>query len=259
MELSLYHDHARLEQSHWWFVARRAIIGEVLTRHLPDAPDRRILDAGCGTGGMLPMLSRLGHVEGLEAEPSAVAHCREAFADFEVRQGGIPVDVPSGGVFDVVTAFDVIEHIADDIGALEAFGAALRPNGVVVVTVPALPWLWSDHDRVNGHERRYTRQTLSCAFTRSGFNVRHMSYFNTFLLPSVAAARCVQRLRKTRAQPRSDFTMPSPAINQALTRTMAAEAQLVAGRGLPVGVSLIAVAEPTGGGAVTPATGSSPP
>jgi SAM-dependent methyltransferase len=243
MDASLYEEHARFERDHWWFVGRRAIVEHVLRERLPAAADRRILDAGCGTGGMLPMLAGLGHVEALESEPVAVAHCKEAFG-FEVTLGRIPDDVPTDRSFDLVTAFDVIEHIDDDRAAVEALRRALRPGGVLAVTVPALPWLWSAHDEVNDHKRRYTRATLLDLLARCDLRVTHTSYFNTALLPVVAGARLTQRVRP-RATPRSDITMPSPRVNAALTSVFAAERRLVASRGLPLGASLLALATPT--------------
>lgn len=242
MQRELYEEHALLERDQWWFVARRAIIEAVLTRHLPIATDRQILDVGCGTGGMLPMLARFGHVSGIEGDAAAVEHCQEVFTEFEVRQGEIPTDVPSAGTLDVVTAFDVIEHIEDDLVALQSLRAAVRPGGAVVVTVPALSWLWSDHDVVNGHQRRYSRRRLMDVIRRADLDLAHVSYFNTVLLPTVAVARMAQRLRQPAVTPHSDFTMPGAWLNRVLTRTMASERSLVCRRGLPIGVSLVAVA-----------------
>ena len=241
MEREVYDEHASLEHDHWWFVGRRAIVDAVLTRHLPPVADRQILDVGCGTGGMLPLLSTFGLVRGIEAEPLAVEHCRSAFGQFEVRLGSIPSEVPADGSIDVVTAFDVIEHIEDDLAALRSFREALGPEGAVVVTVPALGWLWSDHDVVNGHQRRYTRRRLIDVAQRAGFLVEHVSYFNTALLPIVAAARLAHRLRTRPVAPHSDFTMPPAWANSALTRVMGSERGIVSRTGLPVGVSLIAV------------------
>lgn len=238
----VYEEHADLERDHWWFVARRAIIESVLNRHLPPAAERRVLDVGCGTGGMLPMLARFGTVAGLEGEPLAVAHCQEAFSAFEVRQGEIPGDVPTDGSFDLVTSFDVIEHIPDDVAALQSLCAAVRPGGTVALTVPALAWLWSDHDVVNGHQRRYTRRSLVALVDRVGLDLVHVSYFNTVLLPTVAVARLAQRLRRRAVEPHSDFTMPSPLLNRVLTAAMRSERRVVARPGLPIGVSLVAVA-----------------
>jgi SAM-dependent methyltransferase len=242
MELEVYEEHALLERDQWWFVARRAILQRVLERRLPVASERRILDVGCGTGGMLPMLARFGTVSGIEGEPTAVEHCLATFGDFDVHRGDIPGDVPGDASFDVVTAFDVIEHIDDDLVALESIRAALRPGGTAVVTVPALAWLWSDHDVVNGHRRRYTRGRLISVMRAAGLDPIHVSYFNTLLLPTVAAARLAQRLRRRAVEPHSDFTMPSQLVNRVLTRIMASERSIVARAGLPIGVSLVAVA-----------------
>lgn len=245
MDAALYDEHARYERHHWWFLGRRAIVEHLLRRFLPpqDRP-RRILDVGCGTGGMFPLLRRFGTVEGVESEPVAVARCRDAFG-FDARLGRIPDDVPADGSFDVACAFDVIEHIDDDLAACIALRDAVRPGGTVVVTVPAMPSLWSDHDDRNGHKRRYTRSALLEVIGRAGLRVEHASYFNTALLPAVAGARLAQRVRPP-ASPRSDFTMPSPTVNRLLTRVFASERAAVAGPGLPLGVSLAAVATRTG-------------
>lgn len=242
MDQALYEEHARLEQDHWWFVGRRAIVSAVLERHLPAAAGRRILDVGCGTGGMLPMLSRFGTVSGLEHEPLAVDHCHATFPSFPVELGGIPDQVPTNGALDVVTAFDVIEHIDDDHAAAASLRDAVRRGGAVVVTVPALQALWSDHDVVNGHKRRYDRSGLAALLRGADLELAHLSYFNTALLSAVAAARLAQRVRRSPGRPESDFSMPAESTNRMLTWVFSSESRVVAGRGLPLGVSLIAVA-----------------
>lgn len=243
MDRSLYEEHAALERDQWWFVSRRAIILRVLRAHLGVQEDRRILDVGCGAGGMLPMLAELGTVEGIEPDAESVEHAHEAFPGFSVRRGVVPDDIPDDGRFDLVTAFDVIEHIEDDLGAVVAMRHAVRDDGTVVVTVPALPWLWSEHDELNGHHRRYTEAALRSVLTRAGLSVRHVSHFNTALLPAVAGARLLQRLRPAPATASSDLSMPPAPVNRLLRRIMSSEAPLAARRGLPIGVSLIAVAD----------------
>ncbi|MEO7573745.1 MAG: class I SAM-dependent methyltransferase [Acidimicrobiales bacterium] len=242
MDRAVYEEHAQLESDHWWFVGRRDILESVLTRYLPTSGADRILDVGCGTGGMLPMLAQFGTVEGMEGEPLAVEHCQATYRGFDVRVGQIPADVPADGTFDLVTAFDVIEHLDDDVGALRALRSAVRPGGTVAVTVPALQWLWSDHDTVNGHRRRYTRRRLREALDAADLDVVHVSYFNMVLLPIVATARLAQRVRGPVVAPSSDFSMPSPRLNRLLTGVLRWERSMVAARGLPVGVSLVAVA-----------------
>jgi 2-polyprenyl-3-methyl-5-hydroxy-6-metoxy-1,4-benzoquinol methylase len=242
MDRALYEEHAQLEADHWWFVGRRAIIGAVLARQLPSRQGNTILDVGCGSGGMLPLLAELGSVTGLEGDEQAVEHARETFSAWRVQLGRIPEDVPAAGALDVVTAFDVIEHLDDDVGALAALRAAVRPGGSVVVTVPALPWLWSDHDRASHHRRRYTRRRLVEALRAADLRVAHVSYFNTLLFPAVAGARLAQRARRGPVESHSDFTMPSPWLNGLLAQVLRSERGAVARWGLPIGVSLIAVA-----------------
>lgn len=245
MDPSLYQEHAELEADHWWFVARRAIVREVLEEYVGvGGVERRILDVGCGTGGMLPLLARYGDVAGVEAEPSAVEQCRATFPEFPVRLGSLPSGVVGHGTYDLVTAFDVIEHIEDDRGALQSLAGVVEPGGILLVTVPALAWLWSDHDVLNGHHRRYDKKRLVDALQGAGLTVLHVSYFNTILLPVVAVARLAQRLRPAKAASHltSDFSMPASPVNRVLTWVMGAEKGLVARRSLPLGVSLIAVA-----------------
>ncbi|MEE9415467.1 MAG: class I SAM-dependent methyltransferase [Acidimicrobiales bacterium] len=242
MDPLLYDAHEHYERDHWWFVGRRSIIEHVIDARLDQPTGLQILDVGCGTGGMLPMLSRFGSVSGLEFETSAVARCRRNYPDFEVTQGEVPFDVPADGSFDLVTSFDVIEHLDDDAKAVRSFAEAVRPGGRVVVTVPAYLWLWSDHDDLNGHRRRYTAGKLAAVLEAEDLVVEHVSYFNSWLLPVVAAARVGSRLaRVSKAKP-SEFAVPSSAVNQALTRLFASERHLVASSGLPAGVSLLAIA-----------------
>jgi SAM-dependent methyltransferase len=238
----IYEQHAALERDHWWFVSRREILRRLLSENLPPSADRRILDVGCGTGGMLPMLSHFGDVSGLDSDPEAVAACHERFPSYAVSRAEIPKDMPGDSSFDLVSAFDVIEHIADDLGAVRSLRDATRPGGQVVITVPAHAWLWSRHDVANGHHRRYGRSRLADLVGAAGLELSHLSSFNTALLPLIGAIRLSRRLRRQPSGTGSDFTMPPPRLNAALTRLMSAEAPLVARRGLPTGVSLVALA-----------------
>lgn len=243
MDAAVYRAHAELERDHWWFVGRRAVVGDVIEHHV-GARIGRILDVGCGTGGMLPLLARFGGVTGLEPEPFAVDHARGQPVEAEVVLGRVPEDVPPTGDYDLVTAFDVIEHLADDVGALRAMAAAARPGGSVLVTVPAVPWLWSEHDVANGHFRRYRRSDLARVLKEAGLEVRHLSSFNAVLFAPIAAVRLAGRLRRKDRPGRSDFDMgiPPRPVNRGLALALGGERRLVSRRGLPIGVSLIAVA-----------------
>lgn len=196
MDPSLYRAFYEAEERHWWFVGRRAVIDGFLARSLgaaagapagrggvgegaPGAP-RRILDVGCGTGGMLPLLARYGQVTGVDSEPLALDYCRRrGFSDVHLQ-----VDFEPRPVFDLVTLFDVLEHVGDEPAFLEQVARNLGPDGRLAVTVPAFRFLWSGHDDLNQHRRRYTRGMLVGLLARCGFQVSRASYFNTLLFPA---------------------------------------------------------------------------
>ena len=243
MDAAVYRAHAELEREHWWFVGRRAVVSDVIERHVGTRIGR-ILDVGCGTGGMLPLLGRFGGVTGVEPEPFAVEHARRQPVEAEVILGRVPENVPPTADYDLVTAFDVIEHLEDDVSGLRAMVSAARPGASLVLTVPALPWLWSEHDVANGHFRRYRRSDLARVLNEAGLELCHLSSFNAVLFAPIAAVRLAGRLGRNERPGRSDFDMglPPRPVNRALARLLGGERRLVSGRGLPIGVSLIAVA-----------------
>jgi SAM-dependent methyltransferase len=240
----LYDQFADIGDRHWWFGARRQIIGAVLRDVLPADPERNLLDVGCGTGTMLGMLSAFGSVHGLEMSPEAIEACRVTYGDaVDVRQGSVPDDVPSDASFEVVAAFDVIEHLDDDASALQALREATRPGGLLVVTVPAFMFLWGQQDELSHHRRRYRRGELRDAIEDAGFVIDRMTYFNTWLFPLVAAIRVTRRLLPGRNRPPgSDFDMSSRGVDRVLERVFASERHLLRRVSFPFGVSLLALA-----------------
>jgi SAM-dependent methyltransferase len=232
MQEHVYRQLFELEDDHWWFRGRRAVIHAMLSRiSLPSEP--RILDAGCGTGRNLTEYARLGRTEGIDPSPEAVAFCRRRGLD-GVRQSGVERLPYDDERFDLVTATDVLEHIPDDAGAARELRRVAKPGGRLLVTVPAYQWLWSQHDDSHEHQRRYTLRRLRSALTRAGWEPHVQTYFNSILLPPIALVRTVSRNGE-----RSDYDMASGPLNHALFLPMRMEAALIARGGrLPAGVSI---------------------
>lgn len=245
METFLFDKFAENEDRHWWFRGRREVLLSVARRFLPSRDRVRILDVGCGTGFMMEALGALGDVEGLESSPEARAYCRRRLGpNVVLHEGALPNGLPQDRRFDLITAFDVLEHLEDPVTSLRAIRDRLPADGVFIATVPAFMFLWSRHDEVNHHFRRYDRALLSDQLQTSGFRPLFTSYFNTALFPAIAAVRVASRLFPgSGSVPGSDMEAPpSLLLNRALEKLFAAERNIVGRRSLPFGVSLLAVA-----------------
>ena len=237
MDLEFQQRTLQQEDGHWWYRGRRQIVHEVIAG-LPLPIPARVLDAGCGGGGQLPTLSALGPVVGVEPVAAAAQVARDRRVG-EVVEGRVEALPFSDAHFDLVTALDVVEHVDDDRRALSEMRRVTAPEGWLVVTVPAYQWLWSRHDELNHHRRRYTRARLLRAATSAGWRPVRTTYFNSLLLPVAASVRLVDRLRPAQS---ADVDRTPPVLNDLLERPLLAEAKLLAtGRRLPAGLSLLGV------------------
>jgi SAM-dependent methyltransferase len=232
-----------VEERHWWYRGRRAVLDAVLDGlALPAPAATRILDAGCGSGRNMVELARRGTVTGVELAPASLQLAR-ARAVGTVLPGSLAEPLPfADGAFDLAVALDVLEHVRDDEAALGELARVLAPGGRLLVTVPQYGWLWGEHDVLSHHHRRYTRSLLLGRAAGAGLDAERVTAFNALLLAPIAVARLAQRVRR-RAQPASDLgrTLQGP-VNGALERILRGEAALIRrGRDLPAGVSLLAV------------------
>jgi SAM-dependent methyltransferase len=229
--------HLEEDRSHWWFRGRLAVILAALRRALP--PRRvRLLELGCGSGNVLASLGRFGEAVGMDAHPDLVAAGRASGLD--VRAGHLPDDLGvERGWAEVVLLLDVIEHVDDDLATLRAARAGVSEGGLLVVTVPAYQWLWSGHDEVLGHRRRYTAAQLRAVVERAGFSTVRVSYFNTLLFPLLLLARSWKRLRRDRGH---DLRHPAAPVNWLLEHVFAFERHFVPRVALPFGSSLLLIA-----------------
>jgi SAM-dependent methyltransferase len=238
MDEAVYREMADVQSAHWWYRGRRHILATVI-ESLKLPAGAQILEAGCGPGGNLPMLARFGTVSAFEPHDGA-RDAANAKAVATVLSGTLPDGIPFPQPFDLVCAFDVVEHVEDDVSAVRALGAKLGAGGRLLLTVPAHPWLWSEHDVRNHHHRRYTRETLEKLIGDAGLRLEKLTAFNSHLFPLVAATRVIQNSLGLGAK--AEEAMPSPAMNSMLEKIFAAEAPRVAGGGYGTGVSLLAVA-----------------
>jgi SAM-dependent methyltransferase len=246
VEPAQYQVHAAVEDRHWWWRARRDILSDVIAKYAapPERGRLRLAEVGCATGGNLPMLSAFGDVLGFEMDVSAVTMLRKKHGDgFVVARHAIPEALP--GHFDVLAMFDVLEHIADDAAAVRWAADHLRPGGILVATVPAFQFLWTEQDEAVHHHRRYTLERLE-RLVPPELQVVHLTYFNSVLFLPIAAARAVMNLRPRRGRPpRSHLGIPPPPINDLFYRLFRLERHLVPRTRLPVGVSALLVARRT--------------
>ena len=237
---SLFARIADADERSFWFRARNRLIVSTVSRHFPNA--RALLEIGCGTGVVLaalrdafPQLRLVGgevYDEGLDVARRRMPDAELLALDAE--------DLPYEDEFDVVGAFDVLEHLDDDERALAEMLRAARPDGGVVVLVPQHPWLWSEYDRVIEHRRRYTRRALVDKVERAGGRVVEVSSFVTSLLPLLVAARIADRVRRS-TDPVAQLDVGP--LNGVFERILAGERRLIErGVSLPFGGSLLVVA-----------------
>lgn len=239
MERIVYDRMAEHDGRHWWYRARREILAAYLARYGGLPADARILEIGCGTGHNLPMLARFGTVEAIEIDARARAIAAERLGR-PVGDAPLP-ELPgvARGAYDLVAVLDVVEHIAQDVAALRAMGDCLKPGGKILITVPAHQWLWSAHDVVNHHQRRYSKATLAAAIAAAGLRHQGLRYFNSLLFPLAVAARIAGRLT---GKDDSDDSPPPKPLNAAFEAVFGLERHLLGRVPMGPGVSIITLA-----------------
>jgi SAM-dependent methyltransferase len=228
------------EDRHWWYRGRRKVLERVV-EDLRLPARARILDAGCGSGRNMVELARHGTVTGIELSEASVSLARERGAG-EVIAGSV-LEMPfEADSFDLAASLDVIEHLEDDLAALRELRRVVAPGGSLLVTVPAYQWLWSGHDEINHHFRRYTRRSLQRAGEQAGWHQVRTTYFNSLLLPAAILLRVLDRFSRKTTESSLDLWVPPAPLNWLLERPLQMEAAMIAHGGrIPAGLSLLAV------------------
>ena len=235
MEEQIYRLLYELENRHWWFRGRDAVV-DALLAHTELPPSPRILDAGCGTGRNLQRYAQLGSVVGVDPSPDAIEFCRRRGIESVLRAAVESMPFEEGS-FDLLMATDVLEHTADDGRSLAELRRVAAPGATLVMTVPALEWLWSKEDERLAHARRYTRKRLWEVTAGHGWEPAFATYFNLVLLPAIAAVRKLRDLSGRTA--RAELSLTPGRLNGPLSLPMRLEAKVIrSGLSLPIGVSL---------------------
>lgn len=237
MEKELLEKIAEVEENHWWYVARGKLV-ESLISSLPR--NIKILDVGAGTGINFPIFSKLGDVVGLEPWDKAREIAKNKGFTNIVNGRAEKIPFPNGS-FDLLVALDVLEHLPDDVKALKEFHRVLKRKGCLVVTVPAFSFLWSEHDNLNKHFRRYSRGELVRRMEKCGFKVEKASYFFFFLFPFFVVSRLLSRIGSKFFKKLSyhELSMPPRPINNLLISLLRVEVWLLFFFSFPWGSSLL--------------------
>jgi len=234
-----------LEDFYWWFVARRSLVEEIVTHEGEQAtkPPLRLLDVGCGTGSNLAVFGRKTQAVGVDLSTEALRFCQmrdiESVALTPVEHLPFP-----DGAFDVVTALDMLEHTDDDLAALTELRRVCKPGGLLICTVPAYGFLWSEHDEALKHRRRYTAHELRNKLSLTGFETQRTSYFITLLFFPILAMRIYQGLFKKSTHPKTSLQVLPPFVNSLLIGILALEQRVFRHINLPFGVSIVGLARP---------------
>lgn len=239
--LKYFHE---IEKIHWWWEGRRQILRQSITKK----NGLKILDIGCGTGETLTFLENfLDKPKLFGVDSSAVA------IDFAKKRGHqkiLKVDAQKlpfkEGTFDYVLLLDVIEHIEDDAGTILEAKRVLRPGGHIIVTTPALQFIWSEHDTAQGHYRRYVRRRIRSLATKSRMGIERISYFNFFLSPAIIAIRLLGNLKPFKKinsyDSKLNFDVAKKSlINSLLKFIFVTEIKLMKYVSYPIGISIFAI------------------
>jgi SAM-dependent methyltransferase len=257
MDSPLFDLHARVEERHWWFAGRRRIVRALLERIVPPAEDRTVVDIGCGTGATIGSLTDAYRCVGIDIAREAIDRAAARYPEVRFVHGVAPDDLGEVAArADAFLLMDVLEHVADDIALFSSVVSAARPGAYFVLTVPATPSLWSEHDIRFGHFRRYTSARLAEVWARLPVHPLLVSHFNTRLYPGIRLVRAMGRLLGwTAGQEGSDLGSSPGPLNELLERLFAGERHalvraLYEGRGpaYDKGVSLVAVLRHEGAG-----------
>lgn len=243
MERDYFNQYYKLEREHWWFKVREEILKSQLNYYLEKNKEQTIMNVGAATGRSSEMLNNFGKVTSIEYD-KIVCDLINAKTNLNYIHASITELPFPDNSFDVICAFDVIEHVEKDLLAIKELKRVCKKEGYIFVTVPAFNFLWSQHDLINHHFRRYNSKQLTNLFLENSLNKVKTTYFNTLLFIPISIYRIfVNRMTKLDQKPKSDFSTKfgDNIINKLLKKIFGLEVFLLKNLNFPFGVSILSI------------------
>lgn len=236
---------AEFESFYWWHIGRQKIIEKLLWKYLKKGDQNKILDVGCGTGANFKVLSKFGDVEGVDNKKEALDFCQSKGFKNVFLDNARHLNFQDES-FNLLTAFDLLEHLEDDEKALSEFHRVLKKDGFLFILVPACPFLWSEHDEALGHQRRYSKSELEKKLKKVGFKIIKKSYAIFFLFLPILIYRLFrksyQKFRKNK-EPKNSYVILPFLFNSLFIKILYLESYLLSLLNLPFGSSLVFLAK----------------
>lgn len=231
---------AEREQTYWWHLGRLKIIQSYVQRAKKDKGTFRILNIGCGTGGTIDMLESFGETDNVDISDDAIKFMKKSGYTriTKVKDIKLPFKAKT---YDMVGAFDVLEHIDKHVEALKEWKRVIKDDGAIIITVPAYQWLWGDHDVSLHHKRRYTTRLLAEAGERAGLKVEKKSYAIVFSLPLVVGFRFLNKALGRKTDSETSYVDVPDWVNSLFANFLYGEAKLHTFMSFPAGTSVVAI------------------
>lgn len=240
MKKTEYARMAEREKNYWWHLGRLRIIQTYVGRAVGPKKKPLIMNIGCGTGGTIDMLESFGTVDNVDISDDAIEFMKQCGYKRLTKVDDIKLPFKDK-TYDIVGAFDVLEHIENQTGALKEWKRILKDKGAIVITVPAYQWLWSDHDVSLYHERRYTTRRLKQAAREAGLRVEKKSYAIVFSLPMIVAFRFINKIRGKKADSETSYVDVPNWVNTMFTKFLYGEAAMHKIIRFPFGTSVVTI------------------
>ncbi len=242
MELSVYQKNYEFQESFWWFVGMRKIYSSILDNVNNQSAVRRVLDVGCGVGNNMNTLGKYGSVLGIDVSNVPLQFCKKKGFNKCVQADATELPF-QGGVFSIVAALNIIEHVENDVKLIQELKRVCQKGGTILIVTSAFPFLWGRHDEASHHYRRYTKGLLAQKLSASEVNIESLSYINMFGFHILDIIRPLQKLiYNSREKPEAEIQTIPRFINWFLIMFLSLESIIIKTFNLPYGASLVCLA-----------------